>query len=172
MRKLPLNITNNRRLKSMTGLDIEKYEILLKYFTSTYEENKAKSVKRILKKSGVGRKGALPSIEIKLLFILYYLKAYPTFDILGDRFGMSTSKANEHLHRLMPILQLCLLRMKVMPKRKFSSPEELKNHLESLGGIETLLIDATEREHFRYEDTESRDALYSGKKKSSRLKTQ
>ena len=149
----------------MTGLDIETYEILLKSFTSVYEENKAKSTKKLVRKPGGGLKSALPSVEIKLLFVLYYLKAYPTFDLLGDRFGLATSKANEHLHKLMPLLATTLSILGVMPKREFSTPEELKKELESAGGIETVLIDATEREHFRYEDTEKRDALYSGKKK-------
>jgi len=57
-----------------------------------------------------------------------------------------------------------------MPKRNFISPEELQDHLNSLGGIETLLIDVTEREHFRYKDSTKRDALYSGKKKRFTIK--
>ncbi len=174
MRKLPLNIKNERRLKSLTGLSFIKYEYLLEKFTEVYERIKsAESKNKIRKrKQGGGRKGALPTHEIKLLFVLYYLKAYPTFDVLADRFGFSTSRANQHLHKLMPILQESLLEMKLMPKRSFKDPESLQQHLEELGGIETLLVDVTEREHFRYQDDEKRAALYSGKKKDSPSKTQ
>ena len=167
MRDLPLNIKNERRLKSLTGLSFAKYERLLKIFIIVYERIKlAESQNKIRKrKPGGGRKSALLTHEIKLLFVLYYLKAYPTFDVLADRFGFSTSRANQHLHKLLPILQTALIEMGVMPIREFEDPESLKEHLEKLGGIDTLLIDVTEREHFRYEDKDKRDALYSGKKK-------
>jgi len=174
MRNLPLNIKNERRLRSLTGLSFKKYELLLEKFIQVYERKKsAESKDKIRKrKPGGGRKSALPSHELKLLFVLYYLKAYPTFDVLADRFGFSTSRANQHLHKLMPILQASLNEMEVMPVREFKNPESLKVLLEKLGGIETLLIDVTEREHFRYEDSDKRAALYSGKKKDSPLKTQ
>lgn len=174
MRKLPLGIKNERRLKSLTGLSLKKYEILLPIFSSICDENKAKNnpPKKLKRKPGAGRKPALLTNEIKLLFVLYYLKAYPTFDVLGDRFDMACSTANIHLHNLMPLLQLALEKLKVIPKRSFESPEELQTYLNSLGGITEILIDATEREHFRYQDTEKRDALYSGKKKDLRLKIQ
>lgn len=174
MRKLPLGINNERRLKALTGLTIEKYEILLKEFCQIHEKIKAeKAAKKELKrKPGGGRKPALPSTEMKLLFVLYYLKAYPTFDLLGDRFGMASSTANIQLHQLMPLLQSSLTNLKVMPKRSFESPEELQAHLDTLGGVSKILIDATERAHFRYQAPEKRDALYSGKKKDLPLKIQ
>lgn len=169
MRNLPLNIKNERRLKSLTGLSFKKYELLLENFArlSACEKSREDAHKIRKRKTGGGRKGALPTIELKLLFVLYYLKAYPTFDVLADRFGFSTSRANIWLHKLMPLLQMTLTEMRVMPVRSFESPEALRNHLEELGGIEALLIDVTEREHFRYQDDEKRDALYSGKKKGS-----
>lgn len=167
MRELPLGINNERRLKSLTGLSFEKYEILLKEFSQIFEKIKTEkeAKKERKRKPGGGRKPALPSTEIKLLFVLYYLKAYPTFDLLGDRFGMASSTANILLHQYMPLLQTSLTNLGVMPKRSFESPQELQTHLETLGGVTQILIDVTEREHFRYQDTKKRDALFSGKKK-------
>ena len=114
MRALPLGIKNERRLKSLTGLTYEKYELLLKEFTLVYdnyellkEQEKAKLKKR-KRQPGGGRKPALANTEIKLLFVLYYLKAYPTFDLLGDRFEMASSTANIQLHKLVPLLQSAL----------------------------------------------------------------
>jgi len=172
MRKLPLGINNERRLKAMTGLDYEKFELLLDIFIIVYVEKKleSKEEKPRKRKEGGGRKPSLPTIEIMLLFVLFYLKSYPSFDVLGDRFSMATSTANKWLHKLMPILQIALSRLEVMPKRSFSKPEELKEHLESLGGVETLLIDVTEREYFRHQDADKRDPLFSGKKKRFTVK--
>ena len=39
----------------------------------------------------------------KLLFVLYYYKTYPTFDVLGTQFELVRSKAHENLHKLSPI---------------------------------------------------------------------
>jgi len=167
MRELPLEIKNERRLKSLTGLDYAKYEILLKIFTHVLEtEATKKAVPKERKRSvGGGRKPALPSPDLKLLFLLYYLKAYPTFDLLGDRFEMATSTANIHVHNLMPILSSSLEILEVMPKRSYESAEEFKADIEKHGGVSEILIDATEREYFRYQDSEKRNAMYSGKKK-------
>ena len=41
----------------------------------------------------VGKKGKLPTAHEKLTFLLYYLKVYPTFDVLGTQFGLNRSKA-------------------------------------------------------------------------------
>lgn len=167
MRELPLGIKNERRLKSLTGLTYEKYEILLAVFDAIYnehlKENAAKKERK--RQEGGGRKNMLPTNEIRLLFSLYYLKAYPTFDLLGDRFAMASSTANIHLHNLLPFVQKSLEDLEVMPKRSFESPEDLQKHIEKLGGVSDLLIDATERQYFRYKDSVKRDAMFSGKKK-------
>ena len=39
-----------------------------------------------------------------MLFVLYYYKTYPTFDILGTQFDMVRSKAHKNLHKLALIL--------------------------------------------------------------------
>ena len=169
MRKLPMNIHNERRLKSLTGLSYEKYEKLLTVFTSVYEQSKAEEEKNKQRRrnQGGGRKNGLPTIEIKLLFLLYYFKTYPTFEVFADRFGMKTSAANKQFHKLVPLLYSALEDLGVMPKRSYESVDDFKSHLESIGGIKELILDATEREHFRYKDVDKRNAMYSGKKKSS-----
>jgi Helix-turn-helix of DDE superfamily endonuclease len=49
-----------------------------------------------VRKPGGGCKGKLPTMAEKLLFVLYYYKTYPTFDVLGTQFDMVRSKANRH----------------------------------------------------------------------------
>ena len=74
---------------------------------------------------------------------------------------MARSKANENLHKLVPVLYQSLVHLGVMPHREFATPEEL---LEALDGIDTLLIDVTERAHRRPQDEQTQRAHYSGKK--------
>ena len=78
------------------------------------------------RKPGGGCKGKLPTIADKLLFLLYYYKVYPTFDVLGTQFEMARSKANENLHKLSPILYDTLVQLDLMPYRELRTPEELK----------------------------------------------
>jgi len=79
------------------------------------------------RKTGAGRKGSLESIEQKLLFVLVYQKGYPLQAILGELFGISQGRANEWIHRLLPILKQALDDLGVLPERdpkKFKAKEE------------------------------------------------
>ncbi|MCP4372186.1 MAG: transposase [Deltaproteobacteria bacterium] len=106
-------------------------------------------------------------MENKLFFILYYLKNYPTFDVLGYKFDLDRSKACTNVHKLTPILQTALRELGVLPKRKFSSANEMA---EAFKNVEDLFIDATERLHFRHKDYEKQKENYSGKQKGHTVK--
>ena len=71
-----------------------------------YEEGKAKGERQ--RAPGGGKKGQLRTMRDKVVFLLYYLKVYPTFDVLGAQFGLSRSKACENVHKLAPILHQIL----------------------------------------------------------------
>ena len=97
----------------------------------------------------------------KLLFVLYYYKTYPTFDVLGTPFAMVRSKAHENLHTLSPVLYKTLVRLEMMPHRAFKTPEEVKS---ALKGADRLIIDATERAYRRSQDDTKQREHSSGKK--------
>lgn len=160
-------IRDDRQMRSLTGVTQDQFEILLNTFTMTYQTIQWQTYQDGLntgtrkRRPGGGRKGALPTMRDKLLFLLYYFKVYPTFDVLGTQFDMSRSKANENLHKLVPILYQTLVQLEVMPQREFASPDEL---LAALDGIDTVLIDVTERAHRRPQDEQRQRQHYSGKK--------
>lgn len=165
-----LKIKDERFLKSFTGLCLKRYQILRSVFekvVNQYEASKKKPITARKRKSGGGRKPKLPSIDDKLVFVLHYLKAYPTMDNLGSTFGMSRGSACGLVHQYCALLKQSLEQLGVMPKRQLDNAQELINLLEQLGGIDELLIDATERPHHRLRNKEQRDALYSGKKSGS-----
>ena len=96
----------------------------------------------------------------KLVFMLYYLKLYPTFDVLGTQRGLSRPKACENVHSLLPILYKALQNLGVMPHREFKMVAEFWAVCD---WIDDLFIDATERPLGRPTiDAKQRD-LYSGK---------
>ena len=105
-----LVIRDDRQMKALTGVSQAQFDFLLPVFRYVYQEAQHKryadgvAAGRRSRKPGAGIKGKLPTMADKLMFVLYYYKTYPTFDVLGAQFAMGRSKANEHLHRLSPIL--------------------------------------------------------------------
>lgn len=170
---MTLKIRDDRQMRALTGLPEEKINELEKVFTEVYEEEKQKAYEKAVaegtrqRKPGGGRKGSLPTMWDKLIFALYYLKVYPTFDVLGTQFGMYRSKACENVHNLLPILQLALVRLGVTPQRKFNSVAELRK---TCAGLDKILIDVTERAHHRPQDNAKQEEMYSGKKNKHTVK--
>lgn len=166
---MSIKIRDDRQLRALTGLNQEQFEILSEAFATAYATEKERAYRQGLadgtrkRRPGGGKKGALPTVRDKLLFLLYYFKVYPTFDVLGTLFGMSRSKANENMHKLCPILYNTLVDLNVMPYREFDTPDDL---IKALKGVDTILIDVTERNHRRPKDDSIQREHYSGKKKT------
>jgi len=156
---------DSRQMKAVTGVSEEQFDELEKAFGAVYEEKKQKAYEAAVKrgerkrKRGGGRKGALPEIGDKLLFILFYLKVYPTFDVLSAFFGLSRSKACENIHRLLPVFHETLSALGVLPHRSFDSIDEMRKVFEN---IELIIIDATERLYRRPKDSKKQSSMYSG----------
>jgi len=163
---MSLSIRDSRQLRAVTGVSDKQFKKLEEVFEETHEDLKQKAYEEAVergerrRKRGGGQKGALPETGDKLLFVLYYLKTYPTFDALSAVFGMSRSKACENIHRLLPVLYAALSRIGVLPHRSFDSVDDMKK---SFKDIDKILIDVTERPHFRPEDGEKQSSMYSGK---------
>lgn len=166
---MSLQIRDERHMRSLTGVSEAQFEILLETFSMTYLEMQWQSYQTGLitgirqRRPGGGRKGALPTVRDKLLFLLYYFKVYPTFDVLGTQFNMARSKANENLYKLVPVLYQTLVHLEVMPHREFATPDAL---LQALADMDTILIDVTERTYRRPQDNQEQREHYSGKKKT------
>lgn len=137
-------LQDDRQLRSLIGLDLQAFEVLLKEFIACLKEaqTKRKPKKHRQRKPGGGRKSAIGSSEHQLIFILFYLKNYPTYDVLAFMFNISRACSCMSVKRLLPILEQALKNLKVLPKRMSDPPEELLQLIESVGHV---LIDATER---------------------------
>lgn len=172
--KMGLTIQNDEQMKAVTGLSEEQLKKLEAVFEQTYRKQREEREKEEWEKGqrkrhgGGGRKSKLGTMREKLLFVLHYLKTYPTFQVLGATFGLSASRACQNLHYLLYILWESLVNLGVMPYREFKDAEEMAA---ALKGIDKLLIDAVERNHQRPEDNKKQQEMYSGKKKSTRQKT-
>ena len=165
---MSITIRDDRHLRALTGVTQKQFDLLPETFTLIFETLRQRAYQEGIsggtrkRRPGGGRKGALPSMREKLLFVLCYFKVYPTFDVLGTQFNMSRSKADENLYRLCPVLYESLVYLKVMPHREFGTPDDL---MKALNGVDTILTDVTERNYRRPKDDSVQPEYYSGKKR-------
>src|SRR5439155_25060877 len=83
--------------------------------------------------------------------------------VLGELFGLSTTRANYWLQRLLPVLQKALDSLGVLPEREGQRGAcPARQAKES----KKLIIDATERRRQRPKNPEKQVLHYSGKKKT------
>lgn len=169
-----IEIRDERQMRALTGLSQAQFDQLLPTFREVYLAKRQADYKQAVqagkrqRKPGGGRKGQLPTLADKLLFVLYYYKVYPTFDVLGTQFKLARSKAHTQLYQLSPILQETLVRLEMMPHRSFKTVAELTL---ALKGVDQIIIDATERTYRRPQDAEQQRAHYSGKKNATLSRT-
>jgi hypothetical protein len=147
-----------RVFQQLTGMTTEEFDKLKPAFEAASEEDERQRSKP---GSSAGRKAVLLTCEDKLFFLLFYLRHYPTQEVLGFLFGISQGQANHWIHRLTPILKKSLGTERELPGRTAESVEELLEACPEL----VFLIDGTDRPIRRPQDSESRRKDYSGKKK-------
>ena len=103
----------------------------------------------------------LQTLEDALFFILFQTKNDLIFGLLGATFGMSLSSAHKDYTRFTTLLARTLAK-KVMPVRKFDSPEHFN---EVFADENELHIDDTEQPIRRAESDAVQREAHSGKKK-------
>ena len=156
--------------KSFTGLTVRAFAELLPAFRQAYRDDldqrdQQREVPRQRQRGG-GSKGALPTQEDKMVFILCYFRLYPVQVLQGFLFGMGQPQANEWIHRLTPVLNQALGYEKQLPARQSRDIEQV---LSECPGLE-FIIDGTERPIRRPKDPVRQRQHYSGKKKRHTVK--
>lgn len=158
---------NARRFLALTGLTPKEFNRLLPAFEQAYAQayppHQTQGGKPRRRQTGGGRKSTLDSIEQKLLFALVSQKTYPVQTLLGEVFALSQSRANDWIHRLLPILKDALDSLGVLPER---DPRQFARHEKRQGNSPDYLIDGTERRRQRPKNPEKQVLHYGGKKKT------
>ena len=156
----------DREYRAVIGMSKKDFRELTVIFSDCEQKLKNQAYEDFVadygRKPTRGRSTKFKTPSEKLFFTLYYLKTYPTFDVLGFVFNCKGKTAHENLHKFLFILENALETLNVLPKRKFDSVEQF---LEFIKETENLLIDATERLHHRKKDYEEQKKFYNGKKK-------
>lgn len=155
-------------MRALTSLDTATFERMLVLWRTESEAVAAQqTVKgdRRLRGVGGGRKGVLRGPKSKLFFILFYLKAYPTQDVMGSLFGLSQPQVCEWVGRLLPMLERFMTVH--LPARH---GRQLSEVLAAMPEVREVLLDGTERPISRPKHKRRRDAHYSGRRKRTTVK--
>jgi hypothetical protein len=149
------NVKSDRQFSATTGLSkVEFYELV-------YEFEEVESEQKAERLATGGSKEVLADGAERLFLVLYYMKTYPSFDVLGLSFGLDASTAQRYVVELLPILAKTLQKLQCLPARK---AEEIARLEELLDQTDKLLIDATERPVERPQNQDEQKGKYSGKK--------
>ena len=161
-----MNISNlsrdPRAIKALTGLSYEEFTDLVPAFEKSLYEIRMRRRNR-KRKPGGGQKGILKTTEEQLFFILFYLKTYPTFDVLAFFVGKSRGRTCEAGHWYLRVLERALGKKIVLPERKINSVEEF---IQKFPEAREVFFDGVERRTHRPMKPRSQRKTYSGKKKA------
>lgn len=152
------NVRNDRQFLATTGLSKAEFEALLVKFERVIERTPEQRP---------GPEGCLTSLACELFFGLFYLKTYPTFDVLGLSFGIEGPAAQKRLVPILNYLHQTLDENKHLPARSLEQDNQIKQILAELEqeASDQIWIDGTERESSRPKEDEAQKAHYSGKKR-------
>lgn len=157
-----------RVTQAVLGVSFEEFQRLVPVFSKCLVDYRIQLTPKRQRRVGGGRKGDLPTTEDKLLYILLYLKLYPTYDAMAVLTDHCRSKCGDSVKFLLPTLEMALGRKLVLPKRHGRSLEEIfREHPE----IKDVFMDGTERRVEKPKNLKKRSKLYSGKKKATTRKT-
>ena len=79
------DIRDDRTCKALTGLARDQFQELLKIFEASHADLREELYEQgaIKIRHVPGDRGYLKTLEQRLFFLLFYLKNYPTYDVLG-----------------------------------------------------------------------------------------
>lgn len=162
-------LSTPRLAKAATGLTATEFELLARTFEALWQKplrrRNAQGAAR-QRQPGGGRKGQLSHPRLKLAFILFYFRVYPTQDVLGLFFGLSQPQVCAWVHRLTPLLAAALGRELHLPARQ---PARLHQVLARCPDL-AFILDGTERPVRRPQAEPAQREHYSGRRKTHTVK--
>jgi hypothetical protein len=152
----------------LMGVPAESFWQLVAAAEQAYPSYEQQRHERPGRKRGVGggRKCDLPLV-IRIAAVLTYLRSHVTQELVAKLFGASQSDVSRDLRRLVPLLKQVLPCPEVWELVESEQPLTEVQRLKLTDLVDgQVLIDATEQQVYRSQDSVTRKADYSGKKNS------
>lgn len=159
-----------QRSKRVLGIEYPQFLQLLEQAELKHNEQKAEADRhksRVNAKGG-GRKPLL-SVAEEVCLYLFYLRHYPTFEVLGLQFGVSQREANNTVHYWLAILRV-LLPASLLEQVE-SHPSDYAIMQEWLTQFQ-LIVDSFEQARERPSDNDEQRSYFAGNKKQHTFKSQ
>lgn len=159
-----------QRTKRVLGIEYNQFLQLLEQAELKHNEqrNEVERQKIRVNAKGGGRKPLL-SVAEEVCLCLFYLRHYPTFEVLGLQFGVSKSEANGTLHYWLKILRqllpASLLEQVEAPCSDYAMVQEWLTQFQ-------LIVDSFEQARERPSDNDEQRLYFSGKKQQHTFKSQ
>lgn len=159
-----------QRTQGVLGINYSQFQQLLAQAELKQAQQQAEREQRRTRVNapGGGRNPIL-SVAEQVCLCLFYLRHYPTFEVLGLQFGLSKTEANDTVHDWLKILRMLLpasLLEAVAPDS--SDYESVQQELTQF----QLIVDSFEQARERPGDNEEQRSYFSGKKKQHTFKSQ
>lgn len=154
------------KINPLTSLNQKEFSLLLSKFSVLVEQKicyfTLRGLRRVHPCFLEPKNSSLRGSEIKLEFILEFLKENPTQSFFAKMYKMTQSKISEWITFLLPVLEESLSLLKMLPKTG--------DTYDHLSFDDCLLIDVVENEVPRKTDLDNQREEYSGKKKKHTMK--
>lgn len=148
------NLKNDRQYSASTGLNKAKFDELAIEFDKYYKPKN--------KHVAPNQKMIFQDSREALFFILYYLKTYPTLQVMGLQFDISDFAVSTYINYLLPFLKAALEAKSALVSRVFASQADFAKTFE---GVRDIMIDCTEIPIERSDDENLQSKAFSGKKR-------
>jgi hypothetical protein len=158
------------RAKRIIGIDYAQFQALIKQaeLLQQAQQTQHQADKIYIHAPGAGRPSRLSPAE-EICLCLYYLRQFPTFEILGMQFGISKTTANTLFHDWLGILE------QLLPASLFIERQNQAIEAAELAELWTewrLIVDSFEQPRERPQGQQAQKETFSGKKKMHTFKNQ
>lgn len=150
---------NEREWRATTGLDENRFLVLLGLFESGYISEFGRRIEHRVVDSPMEM--TFITCKSLLFFTLFSLKSGLTYDLLGFVFNLDVSNAKRNQNLGLRVLKRTLNDAELLPQREFASEAAFAEYFKGKGSI---ILDGTEQRIQRPKDQEEQKDCYSGKK--------
>lgn len=158
-------------LPSACGVSAKLFKEILPKFSSALRqlEHDTAFTSPRQRQPGAGRKSTLASDAMKLFFILFYYKTYPTYALCQINFHLDKSNCRIWRKRLEKVLSIALGYEMELPAQKARCAQDL---ITVCPDLRNFIVDASERPVRRSCSQKTQEQFYSGKKHRHTVKNQ
>jgi len=132
MQLLSSLLRDERTLKVIFGIGKDKFDELavgMERLWHKHLESKPDRERAV----GGGQHGKIPTGRQKVAFILFYLKVYPTFDVMPVFSAINRGDCRRWVHALLPLLEQLLGQKLALPREKSTRWRSFCRHFRKQG---------------------------------------